>query len=356
MNDNRLEIKNTEGIRFIVDRRYRPARYILFLVGAFIIICFTRQITDYPSPYNYYRLACIYIAIIFLSLANMNFLVPKLFFKGKYLFYFFCLLVLVAGGLTLLSKMLHIFSYQQHEGGLPPYDNKGIYEGIIMLSPIILVTTMIKLFQRWIKDTGRISELNNIRLTTELAALKNQINPHFLFNMLNGIKALVRIDQERATTAIIKLSELLRYQLYENNEQKTSLKSEIDFLSNFLDLEKIRRDNFSVNIQVKANSQNINNIFLPPGLFTVFVENAVKHSVNISQDPSYIYIEFAVDGRRLSFNCTNSIDTQFMPHDKNGGLGLINITRRLQLLYEGEYVYDVIENEKEYLVKLTLPL
>jgi LytS/YehU family sensor histidine kinase len=102
--------------------------------------------------------------------------------------------------------------------------------------------------QRWTKDNARMAELSNITLNMELNELRNQINPHFLFNMLNNVKALIRTDPEKATTVIMKLSEFLRYQLYENTEEKTSLVTELNFLSNFLNLEKIRRDNLSISI------------------------------------------------------------------------------------------------------------
>lgn len=350
-----LEAKNTEVIKFIVEDRFRPLRYALFLIGSLVIICFTNQVTDYASPYRYYRLATIYTTIVLLSFINMKVLVPRLFFKGKYFIYFFLLFLVVLGGLALLSNILSLFS-QEHPTQIARDSKGGLYEGIIMLSPIILVTTMIKLFQRWIKDTAHMAELNNIGLSMELNSLKNQINPHFLFNMLNGIKALVRIDQERAAAVIIKLSELLRYQLYENNDPKTLLKAEIEFLKNFLELEKIRRDDLSVEVITQNDIQAISNVYLPPGLFTVFVENAVKHSVDISQKPSYINIEIAVEGAVLYFSCANSVDPHYKSSQKSNGLGLVNITRRLQLLYEGHYTYTVSKTETEYLIHLILPL
>jgi LytS/YehU family sensor histidine kinase len=234
---------------------------------------------------------------------------------------------------------------------------RSYYEGTIILAPIILVTTMIKLFQRWTRDNERIAELKNITLTMELNELRNQINPHFLFNMLNGIKALVRRDPEKATIVILKLSEFLRYQLYENNDEKILLRSEINFLTNFLDLEKLRRDNLSTDISSQTTPRILNSVFLPPNLFTTFVENAVKHSVTISGAESYIRIKIEINEGKLFFHCVNSRDSDYRPSsEKHSGLGLANIKRRLELLYADNYVLEIMPTENEHTIKLTVPI
>lgn len=289
----------------------------------------------------------------------MTVLVPIFFFKGRYIFYLALLFLLVVAGRALMANVLDSsviaarFSTYKYE----PEDKMGFYESTLVLISVILVTTTIKLFQRWVRDKERINELRNLTLTMELSELRNQINPHFLFNMLNGIKALVRSNPEKATTVIMKLSEFLRYQLYENNEEKTLLLSEINFLSNFLDLEKLRRDNLSVGIRSNTDPSIASRVFLPPNLFTTFVENAVKHSVNISGAASYVRINLDVKNDKLYFHCMNSIDPTYISADeKHGGLGLANIKRRLDLLYGDKHLLKIIPTENEYDVKLTIPI
>jgi len=358
MEYNTQEVRNSWIIRFIIDSDYRILRHFVLLSGILAVIAFSRAITDYPSPYNYYRLVCIYGSIITMSYINMYFLVPRFFFKGRYLLYILLLLALVVAWLMIIGVLLSAYSPEyivvrhQHDNQL-----RGYYEGTIILMPIILVTTMIKLFQRWTIDTERINELNNITLTMELNELRNQINPHFLFNMLNGIKALVRTDVDKASTVILQLSEFLRYQLYENNEVKIPLKSEIDFLSNFLELEKIRRDNLSVTLSCTIDPSVINNMLLPPSLFTIFVENAVKHSINISGAQSDITIRIETDGTMLCFYCYNSIDPDYIPSvdKKKGGLGLLNIKRRLDLLYGKAHTLTLAHTKSAYNVTLKIP-
>jgi LytS/YehU family sensor histidine kinase len=285
---------------------------------------------------------------------NIYVLVPLFFFKTRYLTYFIVLVLVGVIGLNAIGYCFDNFFSEYRVVNIP---QGGIYEGVLMCIPIILTTTTVKLLQKWIKDSQRITELNDLTLRMELNELRNQINPHFLFNMLNNVKALIRTDPEKATTVIMKLSEFLRYQLYENAEEKTLLTSEIDFLSNFINLEKIRREDLSVDIHVDIDKRTMNSIFIPPNLFTTFVENAVKHSVNITGDDHYIKIDIKMEENKLYFTCINSKNSDFSAFDNQyGGLGLVNIKRRLELLYPNTHELDIISTDKEYIVTLIVPL
>jgi sensor histidine kinase YesM len=355
-----MEIKNTRIIRLMVDSRHKILRHVVFLVGVFGIIFYSGQLTEYSGTYRYYRLFCVYIILIITFYVNMNILVPRYFFKNRYIIYLILLFLLVQICLFAMLFFLNGLLDPMHIG-VHHYKNdgrQGVYESTIIIVAIIMLTTMIKLFQRWVHDNERITELNNITLAIEMSELRNQINPHFLFNMLNGIKALVRTDPEKAILVIMKLSEFLRYQLYENNEEKTSLKSEIIFLINFLDLEKLRRDNMSVDISPGKDDLSIfNGIYLPPNLFTIFVENAVKHSVNINGTGSYIKISIEIKENKLYFNCINSIDPGYTSsQEKNSGLGLANIKRRLALLYGDNHTLEINTIKNEYNVKLIISI
>lgn len=354
-----IVIKNTKILQLMVNDRYRLLRHIVLLLGVFTLIFCSGQFSEYPGISRYIRLFFVYIVMIITFYVNMNILVPRFFFKNQYIIYIFLLLLLVVIDLFTMKYFLnHIFEPIQNTYYDKTSGNGNMYQSTITIGAVILVTTMIKLFQRWVHDNEKITELNNITLTMELSELRNQINPHFLFNMLNGIKALVRTDQEKAIIVIMKLSEFLRYQLYENNEEKILLKSEIVFLTNFLDLEKLRRDNLSVDISPSKDDPLIfRSIFIPPNLFTTFVENAVKHSINITGTESYIRINIVVEKDKLYFTCINSIDPEYIPSKgKSNGLGLANIKRRLELLYGKNHSLEINASEKEYNVKLIIPL
>lgn len=350
--------KETLVMDFLVEDRFRFLRHFLFLIFFFLLIYNARFWNWYSGIYQYYILFFVYVLLITMVYINIYVLVPFFFFKTRYLTYFILLILLVVVGLnsigycfeTFFSKFRVINIRQEGEKG-------GMYEGLLMCIPIILTTTTMKLLQKWIKDTQRITELNNLTLTMELNELRNQINPHFLFNMLNNVKALIRTDPEKATNVIMKLSEFLRYQLYENSEEKTLLTSEIDFLSNFINLEKIRREDLSVDIFVDIDKRTINSIFIPPNIFTTFVENAVKHSVDISGEGHYIKIDIKMEDKKLHFKCINSKNSDFPVSDKNyGGLGLVNIKRRLELLYQNKHELEIVSTDKEYIVNLIIPV
>ncbi|MES2827073.1 MAG: histidine kinase [Bacteroidota bacterium] len=354
-----LELENTKLLQFIVHDRYSLLRHTVLLLAMLAVIFYSNWQYEYSGTYKYYRLACVFFGLLAMCYVNMFVLVPLLFFRGRYLLYLVLLSVVVFLFLTLIAVLLDTYlpSAQLIKVKRLERSERGFYEGFIILIPIILVTTMIKLFQRWTRDNERIGELKNIAFRMELNELRNQINPHFLFNMLNGIKALVRSDPEKATLVIMKLSEFLRYQIYENNEEKTPLLSEITFLSNFLSLEMLRRDQLSIDVNSPANPASLNGIYIPPNLFTTFVENAVKHSVDVSGGESYIKIKIEITGNHLEFSCTNSKDTNYISSDqKNSGLGLANIKRRLALLYGETYVLDVNTTEDAFSIILKFPI
>jgi len=354
-----LVFKNSRLQQLIVDDRHSILRHGVLLLLMLIVIFFSNWQYEYSGEFKYYRLLCVYLGLIVMCYLNMFVLVPLLFFTGRYLLYLILLsLVVLLCGIgmsialdTLLVSAPVTKNYFSHTG------TRKFYDAFIVLVPITLMTTMIKLFQRWTRDNERIAELNNITLSMELNELKNQINPHFLFNMLNGIKALVRTDPDQATHVIMKLSDFLRYQIYENNGEMTLLRSELTFLSNFLSLEMIRRDRLSIQMDFTDLERSLKGLYVPPNLFSTFIENAVKHSVDINGNGSYINMEFSLSGNQLQFHCINSKDPDFKIADKkNSGFGLVNIKRRLDLIYQKNYSIMINNDENRFDVTLTIPL
>jgi hypothetical protein len=357
MADVRENLKTRQLINILVDSRYRVFRHAALLLGLLMLLYSADFSHTYPGYYKYYSLFSAYIIFISMFYINMYVLVPHFFFKGQYILYFALLVVLVMAGLSSVSYFLNSY-LGVHRNLEEKFDySQGFYEGTVVSICVILVTTTLKLLQRWAEDTERISELKNLTLRMELNELRNQINPHFLFNMLNNVKSLIRTNPEMATTVVMKLSEFLRFQLYENSEDKTLLVSEITFISNFLNLEQIRRDSLLVSIENKIDSQTSRNVFVPPNLFIMFVENAVKHCVDVTDREAYIHISFAVDDNMLQFRCANSVGTSpILSEHKSSGLGLVNIKRRLALLYQDRHKLDILQTKDEYTVTLMIPL
>jgi LytS/YehU family sensor histidine kinase len=223
---------------------------------------------------------------------------------------------------------------------------------IFLYGSFLGTSTAIKLFQRWIIDKSRIYELENSTIQSELEQLKNQITPHFLFNMLNNTNVLINTEPETASRVVLMLSDLLRYQLYDSSRPAVLLSSDIRFLTDFLELEKIRRDRFEFSI---SDSSGIPNLLVPPMLFIPFVENAVKHSAG-GTCSSYVHVTFRTAGNVLYFSCINSIPAIPCSSKTAGGIGLANIKRRLELLYGADFSLKMNEKKNIYHVNLQLKL
>jgi LytS/YehU family sensor histidine kinase len=196
-----------------------------------------------------------------------------------------------------------------------------------------------------------LAEMREAKIQEELTNLKNQINPHFLFNTLNNLNTLISTDAGKASAVVLGLSDVLRYQLYEANGDKVLLKKDIEIVRQFLELEKIRRDNFQFGITVEGT---VGGVMIPPFIFINFVENAIKHSAD-NKGFSYISLDFTVANGYLNFNCNNSKPA--MAVIKNtGGLGLQNIKRRLELMYANTFTLAINDEAKEFTINLKLPV
>jgi len=215
----------------------------------------------------------------------------------------------------------------------------------------IFLSTVLKFTTDWFLNERIQRDLENQRLNAELSFLKSQINPHFLFNSLNSIYSLAYQRSETTPDAILKLSEIMRYMLYECNDNEVSLEKELQYLQNYIDLQKIR---FGKNayIDFKINGK-VDGQQIVPLLLIAFIENAFKHGV--ANDPrSAIRLLIEVDESHLYFFIQNRKHNS--NKDNLGGIGLINVKRRLDLLYPGKYKLDIIDGKETYTCELTLDL
>ena len=186
-----------------------------------------------------------------------------------------------------------------------------------------------------------------------MALLRSQINPHFLFNTLNNINSFSTHDPEKTSYAIIKLSEIMRYMLYDAANEKVLLEKEIDYIKNIIALQKLRyKENDFVNFTVIGETVNI---FIPPMIFLPFIENAFKHGSNSITNG--IEIRLTVEGNQISFFCRNKIkELNETEKSQLGGLGIKNIKRRLELLFPDKHELKIAVENNEYLVNLKIHL
>lgn len=216
---------------------------------------------------------------------------------------------------------------------------------------IIVSTSVFALFQGWAEYSRKVSELETSTKEAELQQLKSQVNPHFLFNTINNANIKVEKEPQQSYDMITKLEELLRYQLTETTHDKVILKDDISFFTDYLELESTRRSRFSYSI--KADN-DVYDMEVYPLLFISFVENAVKHSL-ASKGEAIINLAFTKENNRLHFYCENTKPTISVKY-KSGGLGLKNVKRRLELLYDNDYTLDIKDFENKYIVELWLKI
>jgi two-component system LytT family sensor kinase len=354
---NEIRYRQNWFVDFLAEDRYRIYRHSLI----WIYLIFT-ELQDPVDPkgfsgsYEFYLRITKIVFFILMVYINMYILVPKLLFNDRYFAYILALIIMIVF-IHLLIKGFFEYNFKNYEI-LDRQRPLGLFREIVsntnLFGVIVLSSTSIKLFQRWKKDSTRMSELEKNSLETELRELKNQINPHFLFNMLNNVNVLVRRDPDKASVVLLRLSDFLRYQLYETTGHSVSLQSEITFLKDFMELEKIRRDDFDFKILNEMQLATID-VLLPPNLFIIFVENGVKHSTD-PDAPSEVKLSFEKNGERLLFTCINTKPVEPLLTTSDSGLGLANIYRRLDLLYGSRYTLDIEEDLSLYKVILTIPL
>lgn len=224
---------------------------------------------------------------------------------------------------------------------------------VIVLVLMIGVNLGTKYYYRHRESEDKLKELERQNLAQQLAYLRYQVNPHFLMNTLNNIHALVDLDPEKAQTAIVELSRLLRYAIYDAERESVPFQKEVGFLNNYFSLMRIRYSD-QVEIQFDVPSPQPTGD-VPPLIFASFVENAFKHGVSYRKH-SFVHASFREEQGRLHFCCINSRNSTATPADDGGGLGLRNVRRRLELLFPDDYHLDIQETDATYAVRLDIPL
>jgi len=295
---------------------------------------------------------------------NLYFLIPRYLEKGRYLAYGGFLLLTIVTTASLITSGYYLNSYVtgislQDLFNRDPGDFWGLFKDTALGSTIASMTLAmsIKLTKNWIKSEQRRGEIEKEQLATELKFLRSQFNPHFLFNTINSIFVLIHKNQDMASTSLAKFSDLLRYQLYECNEPYIDLNKEVAYLKNFIELEKLRHENYQLSVNINFSNEAGSSLHIAPFLLIPFVENAFKHVSQNADESNWIEIDASLDGTTLHFSIRNSHQVLQVATDKqDSGLGLANVRRRLELLYPKDHKLEVFKDMKSFSVSLKLNL
>jgi hypothetical protein len=304
----------------------------------------------------------IYIVLFYIS---YFWLIPRLLFKDKRLQYYFTVIAFIIG-LYFVNEILNraitrdIPKPEVAANRREPRDHKEKRFNIFWKFDVynyLLTSILISGFSVGLRMSGKYNEnekkrkeLEKEKLTSELAFLKNQVSPHFFFNTLNNIYSLTEINTKEAQNAILQLSKLMRYLLYESEKGDISLNSEIAFMKNYIDLMKLRlSDKVSLTTSFPVDEPNIS---IPPLIFIPFIENAFKHGVSY-RDKSFIKIELKVFDRKILFTSQNSIAPK-QEDMLDSGIGLENVRKRLALLFPGMHKLQIDTKDNIFEVSLEI--
>ena len=290
----------------------------------------------------YVQHSAVPLSFVIAFYVNYFFLVPKYFFTHQikhYVTYNVTLLILIGLFLHFWPNLIPDTSLppKPHKAGMPP----GWFFFVRDMLSIVLtigLSAVICLSKRWSEAEAARKDAERIRTEAELKNLHNQLNPHFLLNTLNNIYALITFDADKAQQAIQELSKLLRYVLYDNQQNYVPLNKEIDFIRNYIELMRIR---LTANVQMETHFDIASDSQTPiaPLIFISLIENAFKHGISPTE-PSFIHIRMAEDeNKRVTCAIRNSYYPKNRTDKSGSGIGLEQVSRRLELTYPKAYTW-----------------
>ena len=339
------------------NRNIRIMQHVVFILVIYFILLNIFKFNSPPARVDYVYTTLFLVTVLPVVYLHLYWLLPQLRRK-QFLFYYSIPLALI----TAASIWINIQLFDHWSATLFP----GFYfisyytwwEISLFFVAFIILTTLLKLSKSWFlvnRLQRELLEKEKQRVQEELKALKAQVNPHFFFNTLNSIYSMSLDKDERLPGTILQLSELMRYFLYQSNEDLVPLAKEIEVLNDYIALQRIRSDQrleITTVIEGDAGQQKIAPLLLIP-----FVENSFKHGVKGEVGATFINLKISLNGNSLNFFLENNKGTvDVVENNDHKGLGLGNVKRRLELLYPGRHHLLIQDKGKDFIVNLQLQL
>lgn len=333
-----------------------PKKRILIHTGfwsVFLLLSFLVFSNFWPLHLAFLRTVSHGVLFILLFYINVIILIPKLFGSGRYFYYALSSVLLIV---IFIPIRLVMQDYWFGEPGIMAVQSRPYFKEFMIVTSLLfvyLLSIFYKLAESQLISLEMNREVIRQRDEAELRMLKSQVNPHFLFNTLNNLYSLAYSRSEKTAGAIMALSEIMRYLIYETGATLVSAEKEVKFLTNYLRLEQLRiEDSGKVNFSVE---QPVPGQMIPPLIFIAYVENAFKHS-GIDIDPEgFIQVFLTFRKGEILFTCENSIFPERYSGTA-GGMGLANAKSRLELMYPGRYSLEIRKSALLFLVTLRIIL
>lgn len=342
----------------MLSSRYTYGVHLLFwMLYIALVTLVSGSINSFPLHYYFLHELFNLPVYMFVAYAIVYLLVPVHLEKKYWPIYLLLMLLIVFAGAVLCQLIEHFMYFgfvlsRVFEPSRWMGYNRILGNVWVISIPVIIVAAR-KFYVDWQNSRKEKEIVEKLQLKTELQMLRLQLNPHFLFNTLNNLYALAIAKDDKAPEVVSKLSEILRFLIYDSNTQMVPLKSEISLIENYIDLEMLRySDKLRHHFTVSGNPQGV---MLPPLLLFTFVENSFKHGVSNDIGSSEIDIHLKVQEGNLSFDIRNTIpDTVQPPSHNTGGIGLVNLKKRLELLYPDRHHLTLNQQDGRYVVHLKL--
>jgi two-component system LytT family sensor kinase len=280
--------------------------------------------------------------------ANSFFLIPNLLekkFFGAYALALIALVIFYAASMNHYNRFIH----ETLLNDPMTQTSSGYWDNLIYGTCCTVITSMLYVTEKWAAQQEQFKNSQISQLQSELKYLRMQINPHFLFNGLNTVYGSIDKGNSQARNMLVQFSDLLRYNLYEADVDLIAMEKEVKHLRNFVALQKARsNENLEVTLDIHYEDGTVK---IAPLIFMAFVENAFKYASRNDQSTNRIFISLKQESGKIEFVCENTFDEG---ETSSGGIGLINATRRLELLYKDRYHLDIKKENNIYRVQLTL--
>jgi sensor histidine kinase YesM len=321
----------------------------------FLVLLFIFSQKNQPKKIDIIYSCCFLFTLIIPTLVNLYVLIPLFLKKEKYLKFIISFI-----GLLFLFTLFNLWFFDNLIDYIFPdyyFISYATHTKLFIFFFIFLVTTtLIKLAEDWVyfnENENEKLKIENLQMQNQLSTLRSQINPHFLFNSLNVIYALALEKKSKATEAIIQLSDILRYVIYDSNTEFVPLKNEIQLLNNFIDFQKNRHN---VSDKIKFDYEILEDDFLIyPMLLLPLLENSFKHGIMQEINNPFINLSLSLNEERFEFFIENNFNKDFVNTDiAHSGLGIENIKKNLKIVYPDKHIFEIKKSHGKFMVTLKL--
>jgi len=344
---------------------YSTFKYLLFWIGVYTYYILIANMNFYKSYSQAFEMYAMIVGIqMVVAFVSIRFLIPKFLNKGKNIPFIIGILMLLLSGFSayilIRINYFEVKYFDIYNASSPEYIKKGFAERFVDLSfflsksILFLTPTVLLLLARFYKNQEEYLKLNEQKKIAELSALKNQLNPHFLFNTLNNLYSLAIKKSDKTPEVIGKLSDILDYMLYRCDEKYVWLNKEIELIENYLSLEKIR---YGKRVELSFETALTDDVKIAPLLLLTFIENAFKHGVREELGTAKIDIKIKGNEDEIFFFIQNTIpDSVYQEENEKEAIGLKNVNKQLDLLYPNKHKLEIQRQEKLYKVELKITL